>query len=191
MIGATVWPSSCMRRLEVTKNPSWSHYQLIKGSSKASVVYNIIASQARSIELFHVQQRTQRLRPPQTADSEAMNSAAKRGSNGIDVQTISKLILRSYPALWIRLPHLGHIHHFAPKSDQAGVRPDEEQPIDHPISHIYHGNRSCGHLAARGHCHLIKGGDHALQRYDKQRGQERHCIDTRSVWMNFKVRIYE
>lgn len=73
MIGATVWPSSCKRRLEVCKK---SHHQLIKCSSKASVVYNTNASQAKSIELFHVQQRTQRLRPPQTAESEAMNSAA-------------------------------------------------------------------------------------------------------------------
>ncbi|GAA6099226.1 uncharacterized [Tachysurus ichikawai] len=35
----------------------------------------------------------------------------------------------------------GHIHHFAPKSDQVGFRAAEVQPTDHPISHIYHGRQ--------------------------------------------------
>lgn len=156
------------------------------------MVYNTTASQAKSIELFHVQQqRTLKLRPTQTADLEAMNSASK-GALMESMSRRSEINLTLLSCfMWNRLPHSGHIHHFAPKRDLAGVRAAEEQPTDHLISHIYHGNRSCGHLAARGHCLLLKGGDRALLRYDSQRAHEHHSNDTRSVGMDYKVRIYE
>jgi len=44
-------------------------------------------------------------------------------------------------------PHSGHIHHFAPKSDPPRAKKtDIQQTTEHPISHIYPGNRSCGYL---------------------------------------------
>lgn len=151
------------------------------------MVYNTIASQAKSIELFHVQQHTQRLRPPQTAESEAMNSAAKGAlmesmprRSEINLTLVSWFIeiLRRIQVTFTILP-------------QKVTRWGSEQLKCSPptiLSAIFTtaGNRSCGHLAARGHCLLIKGGDRALQRYDKQRAHERHNNDTWLVWMDCK-----